>query len=159
MKKKTEKHIQRLGGVLFILYMAALIYFLFFADDYGRNPAQEMRYNLVPFTEIRRFLMHRDVLGTRAVLLNLGGNILGFVPFGAIVPVMHRKLRSFVKVAALGLFFSAGVEIIQLVTRRGSCDVDDVILNTAGAMIGYGIFAGVNGLRKKAARAGAGYEG
>lgn len=152
MKKETEKRIQHLGGVLFLLYMAALLYFLFFADDYGRSPSAEMRYNLVPFTEIRRFLRYRDTLGMRAVLLNVYGNVIGFLPFGAILPVMHRKLRSFARVTGLGALFSVCVELLQLVSRRGSCDVDDVILNTAGAALGYLIFAAVNGLRRAASK-------
>ena len=66
MTPRRKKHIQRVSGVLFFLYLAVLIYFLFFADEYGRTPSVEMRYNLVPFVEIRRFLVYRKVLGEEA---------------------------------------------------------------------------------------------
>ena len=57
MKKETKHIIRTLGTVLFILYVLALIYFLFFSEEYGRVAMEEReyRYNLIPFVEIRRF--------------------------------------------------------------------------------------------------------
>ena len=129
MTPRRKKHIQSVSGVLFFLYLAVLIYFLFFADEYGRTPSLEMRYNLVPLVEIRRFLVYRKILGFRAVFLNVYGNIIGFLPFG-----LYRTV-------SVSFLFSCGVELTQLVTRRGSCDVDDVILNTLGGLLGYLLFA------------------
>ena len=65
---------------------------------------------------------------------------VGFLPFGFIVPVMHKKMESFWKVSLLGFMFSLCVETIQLITKVGCFDVDDLMLNTLGAMIGYGAF-------------------
>lgn len=55
LKKETKRIIQTLGKVLFVLYVLALIYFLFFSEEYGRVAIEERqyRYNLVPFVEIR----------------------------------------------------------------------------------------------------------
>ena len=122
MTPRRKKHIQSVSGVLFFLYLAVLIYFLFFADEYGRTPSLEMRYNLVPLVEIRRFLVYRKILGFRAVL-------------------MHRYFRRAYRTVSVSFLFSCGVELTQLVTRRGSCDVDDVILNTLGGLLGYLLFA------------------
>ena len=57
MKKKRRHIIRTLGTILFILYVLALIYFLFFSEEYGRAAMEERqyRYNLIPFVEIRRF--------------------------------------------------------------------------------------------------------
>ena len=57
MKKETKHIIRTLGTILFILYVLALIYFLFFSEEYGRAAMEERqyRYNLIPFVEIRRF--------------------------------------------------------------------------------------------------------
>ena len=141
MTPRRKKHIQRVSGGLFFLYLAVLIYFLFFADEYGRTPSVEMRYNLVPFVEIRRFLVYRKTLGFRAVFLNVYGNIIGFLPFGFFLPAMHQYFRRVYRTVSVSFLFSCGIELTQLVTRRGSCDVDDVILNTLGGLLGYLLFA------------------
>ena len=55
MSRLTERQVRILGSALFLVYMGGLIYFLFFAENYGRS-AQGIgyRYNLVPLREIRR---------------------------------------------------------------------------------------------------------
>ena len=53
MKKETKHIIRTLGTILFILYVLALIYFLFFSEEYGRAAMEERqyRYNLIPFVK------------------------------------------------------------------------------------------------------------
>ena len=64
MSKDEKSRHRILGLILFVLYLILLIYFLFFADDLGRN--QQMRedysYNLTIFKDIRRFYDHREIL-------------------------------------------------------------------------------------------------
>ena len=98
--------------------------------------------------EIRRFWIYREKVGFLAAFLNLAGNVIGFLPFGFIVPVMHKKMESFWKVSLLGFLFSLCVETIQLITKVGCFDVDDLILNTLGAMIGCGAFLICNKFRR-----------
>lgn len=124
--------------------------FSVFAEEYGRRNFFELdyRYNLVPFQEIRRFWIYREKVGFLAAFLNLAGNVIGFLPFGFIVPVMHKKMESFWKVSLLGFMFSLCVETIQLITKVGCFDVDDLMLNTLGAMIGCGAFLICNKFRR-----------
>ena len=138
MKQETKARIRVVGRILFLVYLLALVYFLFFAEEYGRRNFFELdyRYNLVPFQEIL------------AAFLNLAGNVIGFLPFGFIVPVMHKKMESFWKVSLLGFMFSLCVETIQLITKVGCFDVDDLMLNTLGAMIGCGAFLICNKFRR-----------
>ena len=65
MKKETKRIIRGLGTVLFILYVLALIYFLFFSEEYGRVAMEERqyRYNLTPFVEIRSIQKTAWILG------------------------------------------------------------------------------------------------
>ena len=74
-----------------------------------------------------------------------------FMPFGFLVPVMYREqrkgvsfrghyFRSFLFVTFLGFTFSFMIETIQLVTRVGCFDVDDMFLNTSGVILGYMIY-------------------
>ncbi len=150
MKKETKKVIQKIGLVLFFLYILTLIYFLFFAEGYGRvlEVEREYRYNLVPFTEIRRFWTYREQLGFFAVFTNIFGNVIGFIPFGFILPVITGWTRNAVFITAAGFSLSLFVEVVQLITRVGSFDVDDLILNTLGALLGYILFEICNRFRR-----------
>lgn len=150
MRDTTKKAIRVTGVVLFILYLCALTYFLFFSEKYGRTITdREYRYNLVPFLEIKRFWTYRDVLGPAAVATNLLGNVIAFFPFGSILPVISRRTRGFFRIMFFSFEFSFVVECIQLVTRVGTFDVDDMILNTLGGVIGYLIFVVCNSIRRQ----------
>lgn len=151
MKDSTRRRIRFLGTLLFILYVLLLVYFLFFSEEYGRVAAEERvyRYNLVPFVEIRRFWVYRKQLGAFAVITNLFGNVIAFIPYGFILPVIAHKCRSGIFIIASGFILSFLVETVQLITKVGCFDVDDMILNTLGAVIGYLLFAVCNYLRSK----------
>ena len=70
---------------------------------------------------------------------NLVFNILMFVPLGVLLPLMLRLCRKFWCSYLAGFGFSVAIEIIQLVTKRGIFEVDDIFNNTLGCVIGYGI--------------------
>ncbi len=136
--KKHKKGYRTAAWLLFGLYLILMVYFLFFAESMGRSQAgREYHYNLEPFKEIHRYILYYRTIGPYTVFLNLAGNILAFVPFGLFFPLLSRRNRSFGKVMLISFEVSLMVEIIQLVTRVGSCDVDDMILNTLGGMLGY----------------------
>ena len=143
MKNKTKRKIKAAGTVLFLIYILALIYFLFFAERFsGVEFAQrEYHYNLTPFQEIRRFWIYKEQLGVFAVVSNLFGNVIGLVPFGLILPIICRNARGFFFITFSGFALSLCVETIQLITKLGCFDVDDMILNTTGAAFGYILFA------------------
>ncbi len=136
-----DRHYRKLRAlslVFFGIYIALMIYFLFFAEMLGRTDAERTyHYNLVLFREIKRFIVYRDILGTYAVVANLFGNVVAFVPFGFFVPILMNRKKHPVIVILYGAEISLAVEIIQLVTKTGSCDVDDLLLNTIGVAVGY----------------------
>ncbi|WP_070040534.1 VanZ family protein [Robinsoniella peoriensis] len=149
MKKETKRKIKWISVVLFMFYLILLTYFLFFAESYGRVLSErEYSYNLQPLKEIKRFWIYREQLGFFAVFTNIIGNVLCFVPFGAIFPVLNRKTRHFVVIVLLSFQFSLIVECIQLISKVGSFDVDDLLLNTIGGMIGYLVFCVCNRVRR-----------
>ena len=149
--ENIEGRFIHIDTILFILYVLALIYFLFFSEEYGRAAMEERqyRYNLIPFVEIRRFWVYRKQLGLMAVVTNLFGNVIGFLPFGFILPVILDKMRSGWLIVLAGFGLSVTVEVIQLITKVGCFDVDDMILNTAGAALGYLLFFICDHLRRK----------
>ena len=136
LSKGKKRVVRGIAWVLFIIYMVALVYFLFFSEQMGRVPSDEYKYSLKPFKEIRRYLTYIDQLGLWYVFLNLAGNVMAFVPFGFVLPVITRY-RKFYQVFFLSMEFSLVVEIIQLVSKVGSFDVDDILLNTLGGVLGY----------------------
>lgn len=92
MKKRDSRDRLRQGGrILLLIYLACVVYFMFFSEAYGRTDiSPDYRYNLVLFREIRRFWQHRDILGTSAMLINIVGNVAMVIPFGFAVPLLFR---------------------------------------------------------------------
>ena len=137
MLKGTTKR-QKMGWVLFLLYLALLSYLMFFSEDFGRtNPNRGYAYNLAPFKEIMRFITYYETLGMKAVVVNLAGNVIAFMPFGFFMPVVSRRSRGPVRIIFLGFGFSLMLETIQLVFKVGSFDADYLILHIVRAAIGF----------------------
>ena len=151
MKKETEKYIRQVSRIFFGLYLLLLVYLMFFAEEWGRSILEgDYRYNLVPFREILRYLKYHRQIGPWRVFWNLCGNIIVFVPYGALLPAIRKKKMGFFKVALLSFELTLFIEISQLILRVGSCDVDDMLLNTLGGCIGYIIYWLVFRKRKEA---------
>ncbi len=137
----SRKTVSTLGWFLFLCYLAALTYFCFFSEEMGRTDLSVgYRYNLVPFKEIERCIRYWDVLGPANASMNLLGNVAAFLPFGFILAMLSPKSRKWYLVLFLSLLGSLAIESLQLITRRGSFDVDDLMLNTLGGVLGYGCF-------------------
>jgi glycopeptide antibiotics resistance protein len=149
LSQRQVRRYRILGKVMFVLYIAFLVYFLCFAEWYGRTePSEGYRYNLVLFKEIMRFIEYREELGVFAVFANLFGNILIFVPYGFFIS-MASTSRGFFQTLFYSFALSLGVEIFQLFARVGSFDVDDLLLNTLGGVLGYILFLICNIIRRK----------
>ena len=127
-----------------------LTYFLFFSEHYGRVTGHgEYRYNLILFKEFNRFIIHRDKVGIESFIVNIFGNIFAFSPFGFILPIINPDNRKLLNIILLTLFFSLTIEVLQLITKVGIFDVDDLFMNTLGGFIGYLIFKLVLFINKK----------
>lgn len=71
-----------------------------------------------------------------------------FIPIGILLPLVDRKLDSVWKTTAAGVFISLCTEILQLPFPSRATDIDDLILNTLGIVIGYGIYAACKNLKR-----------
>ena len=96
---------------------------------------------LTPFETMWRFwwvLRHStDPVQIRNAIVNLGGNVIMFVPLGFFVPCIWSRLRKFgLHLLAMVLIIVA-IELVQLFTLLGSCDVDDLLLNLVGTTMGF----------------------
>ena len=127
--------------VCFIAYLLLLGYVVFISSGFGREDHAEYRYNLTLFQEIGRYYGVGMRTGSwKLFLLNVVGNIVVFMPLGAFLPKLFIRCRKLLTVALLSLELSFVIEVTQLVTRVGSFDVDDLLLNMLGGMLGYSIF-------------------
>lgn len=156
MKENKRKNALFVGKVIYFIYLLVLIYLLFFSERYGRTQGTgEYRYNLVPFAEIKRYIIYSERFTSELFLINIVGNMLAFVPFGFLIPLINSDYRNVFKVSLLSMFFSTLVEVVQLLSKVGSFDVDDIILNTLGGFIGALIYYIINGVlryKRKSAR-------
>lgn len=91
-------------------------------------------YNLVPFSMMK---MYYSNLSEGWVKLNIIGNVLPFMPFGFLLPSAYPKTDSLKHILVIGFFSILFFETLQFVTRLGSFDVDDIILNMLGIICGY----------------------
>lgn len=137
-----KKRFRIAARILFVIYAAVLIYFLFFADWYGHAPGHAVRSapNLVPFREIKRYMRLSYIIGGRLVFLNLIGNVIGFMPFGFMLPLLSDTFRKWYIVLLSGFLLTLLVESAQLFSGIGIFDVDDMILNTLGTLLGYYVY-------------------
>jgi glycopeptide antibiotics resistance protein len=93
--------------------------------------------NFVPFKTIVPQLIGRE--NHLIDIVNLIGNIIPFMPIGFLAPLVFRSI-SWQKALVLGVVTGLTCEVMEVVFRVGIFDVDDIILNGLGVMIGYGVF-------------------
>ena len=86
----------------------------------------------------------------REALINVIGNSFLFLPVGIVYPIACKKLNTHGKVIAAGVGTSLAIEILQLPFFDRVTDIDDLILNSAGYLLGYGIYLLVTKTKKKA---------
>ena len=88
----------------------------------------------------------RHLSWQKGQLASLGLNVLLFVPLGYLVPSITAQIDRWWKVLLLGFLFSLLIETMQLITKLGWFDASDLLHNTLGALIGYGLYKAI--LRK-----------
>jgi glycopeptide antibiotics resistance protein len=126
---------------LFVAYAAALLYVVVYPQlpvSVGYAGYLSSFINLVPFATVLE--ISRNFHGQ--VIRQLVGNMVMFAPLGFLLPLMSLRCRRFFVTLGVALAISVGIELIQLamlltLVSRRSADIDDVILNVAGAALGY----------------------
>lgn len=134
--------------VLTLAYACCLVYWMFWGFGRAERAATGFRYNLVPFVTIEGYAKATLRGSWLNAGINLAGNVAMFVPFGLAAAAAGIRLVKFIVRFALAIVL---LELLQMITGRGSFDVDDVLLNTVGAAIGWGI---ARLLRRKRRHAG-----
>jgi glycopeptide antibiotics resistance protein len=100
-------------------------------------PGQVVDDNLVPFHTLAIYL---DNLGSWFWMRNLFGNLALLLPLGLLGPIVYPAMDRWWRVALLALLVSTAIELTQLLVPDRSADIDDVLVNVAGALAGYALF-------------------
>lgn len=150
MKLKTVRWI---AGILLLCFLVILSKFILFKNFNGRygevfNTSINKRVindgirtaNFKPFSTIQLFSKSRR-LRTEYKVDNLGGNVIGFLPIGFLLCIIIRSKYRYALVVFVTFGISLFFELIQLLTGWGVFDVDDLILNTFGGLLGIFIFS------------------
>jgi glycopeptide antibiotics resistance protein len=142
-----KKIIRLIMGISFLFYLGALTVLLFFISRGFWSDMPLMEYmklssNFVPFKTINGYVLAISNGSMKLIIpiKNLAGNVAAFLPMGIFLPYFIRTLNRIKSFAVTMTVMILSVEIIQLVTRRGSLDIDDFILNIIGALIGFGLW-------------------
>lgn len=126
-----------LYGSFLLLYISYLFYLVFLSSYYGRGYFHRS-YNLIPLKTILEYASLSYSL--KVILINIAGNILAFVPMGFLVPIVFSKFNKFKTTAIVILLATTFIEITQFAIGVGICDIDDIILNWIGGIIGFQIY-------------------
>lgn len=106
-------------------------------------------YNVDPFRSISSYFRFKT---TPFAFINILGNIVAFCPLGFLIPTIFTKYRKLSKTLLICLIIIIGIESFQFVTMLGYFDVDDIILNMTGCLIGYFVYSGFRILARKIAK-------
>lgn len=138
IRSSNEKMIfhKEFSKLLFIIYIL-LLYELLTRSELNHNSG----FNLVPFTEILRY-----PVGSNGFYLNVIGNIVIFIPFGYFIST-YIKPKKILPIILVSFLSSTTVEFVQSCIGR-SFDVDDIILNVVGAIIGFLLYVSFNAIKK-----------
>lgn len=116
---------------VFAVYAAFLLRLLLFS----RAPGSERSINLIPFASIAEYVSSHSSGTARVAFANVVGNILIFIPLGVYVSWLRHRAAAWLTMLTVASV-SVAVEIIQGVFAVGASDIDDVILNCVGGIMG-----------------------
>ena len=122
-----------LGGVIFVILVATILLDVL-VGEFTFNPSS-YHLNLIPFS----WVFEEWRMGALNMISQVIGNVLMFVPLGFLLPIVFKRFISFIQTFKFVIFFSFSIEFFQFFIGR-STDIDDLILNTLGGIIGYSIY-------------------
>lgn len=144
--KLTDKRKRQILFAVYIIFVLKVIIFKYpyaqlrsIMDTWSREVILEGldTANFTLFRTIHMYIEYSDRLNS---FENLVGNVVVFIPYGMLLPAIWKRFRNFADTFLAALLFSLAIEVFQLFSAFGAFDVDDVMLNCAGAVAGYLIY-------------------
>ena len=138
--------------VIIAFYTFLMLDLLFRFSVIASGTFAKRNYNLIPFATIWEYLSGQSGAAQNHVMVNILGNIAVFVPYGVYLQTFLKD-KSLKKSFLIAAVTSLSVEILQFVLAVGAADVDDIILNTFGAIAGILIYKLLRKLLRDESRA------
>ena len=132
---KQNKAINIIFWIIFIFYLILMLGLLFLS----RSGMDSNNINLIPFKSIAEGINVYNGIEYRLVDDQVWGNIVIFIPAGIYLMVLSKK-SSILRSLLIVFLISLGIEIVQYVFKIGASDIDDIILNCLGGIIGILIY-------------------
>ncbi|MGN0243009.1 MAG: VanZ family protein [Lachnospiraceae bacterium] len=130
---KNRIDMRKIHVVLFLVYFAIVLYLTIFM----RIGSVDTSVITTPFDDLRNAIQYRDM----SLVQHMVWNVVLFVPFGYLIPSFNPDKFGKASFAFLGgIVCSAVIEGIQMIFRIGQSDIDDIIANSIGAVLGYMVF-------------------
>lgn len=97
----------------------------------------QMNSNIIPFHNTITYITESERFNQDIIINNTLVHILVFLPLGILLPFLFKKLNKFLKVFVSLIIISFLIEALQFFLQIGQFDIDDIILNTTGGVLGY----------------------
>lgn len=137
----NREGIKKINVILFLIYFGFILYLTVFMRIGGGDSS----IVTTPFDDLTEAIK----TGNIKLVEHMGLNVVMFVPFGYLIPAMNPdKLRKCSFVFWGGLMCSTVIEGVQMVCSLGQSDIDDIIANTIGSVIGYVVIRGIWQIQK-----------
>ena len=144
LKQKRVSLKRELQLILVYICIVVVARFTFFPFSKVNGQIQPLVFNITNAFPFRINWMPMvnltDYPTMREILINVIGNTAMFIPLGIVWPCVYKELNTPVKAIAAGAGFSLLIEILQLPFYDRVSDVDDLILNSLGFILGYLIY-------------------
>lgn len=141
--QRKRKIIFIISSILFFLYLCLMIWEVFLGPY--RSYSGTRRYNVYPFKTIIDYLMNSEQFGFHLIFINLVANIVTFMPLGFFVALLFKRFNNIIIMAQFSILTILSIELIQFIFNVGVFDIDDIILNSLGCIIGFGFYKAIKG--------------
>lgn len=123
---ESDPHEKRviISRVIFIVYMSVVLTITFF----NRWEGYSSTVDLSLFSRLDT---------SRYYFVELAENVILFIPYGLLIPLVSEKLAPFLPAMVSGFLMSLSIELAQHLTHRGYCQLDDLVTNTMGVLFGW----------------------
>ncbi len=145
--QKNIKAILRISRILFFLYCCLMIWEVFIGPY--RSYGGIRRYNLYPFKTIIDYFINSEKYSAHLLFINLAANIVTFIPLGFFTALLFKRFNNISIVIVSSIMVTTMIETMQIILNVGVFDIDDIILNTLGCIIGTASYKIIKGILDK----------
>ncbi|WP_117170134.1 VanZ family protein [Paraliobacillus sediminis] len=131
-------------NIAFALYIFILFIISFLGISWYSPRVQtdyiDVSHNITPFKTIFTYILNFHHYNFDTWFYNTIGNVLMFIPLGFLLPLTFNNFKRFTQIISTSIILSFAIELTQYLTKLGVFDIDKIILNFIGCLIGFYTF-------------------